>query len=388
MGHWKRWLTGGETIRLRGTEKLTQKNMMAESSEAMQWRGSGAPGRTMVREGRTYLFFSGYSYLGMSHVPAFKDLVREGIDQYGVLFPSSRISNTTLDVYAHLEHYLSQLTGRDATVTYASGYLACQALGDLLKSYGQVLVAPGTHPAIGVSPTIDLGSVTGVCLKSAAWPQAVLEHVERGPHDHFILVSNSVNPLTGTVDDFGWLQHLPRNKRFTVCIDDSHGIGWMGEQGEGIASTLPHLPQVEYILVYSLAKALHIPGGAISCPQDWAGRLRESPFYTGSTPMVPAFAHTLLQAGPLYEVQRVALMHNLSLMRGLVGGIDQLIPTDIPIFLIQGPQTAIYLEQNGVLISSFAYPDPHGTPINRLVISALHKESDLQRVVELLGANL
>lgn len=360
------------------------------------------PGRTMVREGKTYLFFSGYSYLGMSHVPAFKDLVKEGIDQYGILFPSSRISNTTLDVYAHLEHYLSRLTARDATVTYASGYLACQALGDLLKGYGQILVAPGTHPAIGVTTTLPLAKAgegaTAVGMQAdttaAAWPQAVIEHVERSPHDHYILVSNSVNPLTGTVHDFRWLEHLPRHKRFTVCLDDSHGIGWMGEQGEGIASTLPHLPQVEYILVYSLAKALHIQGGAISCPQAWAGRLRESPFYTGSTPMVPAFAHALLHAGPLYEVQRAALMHNLSLMKRFVGVGKKLIPTDMPIFLIaddvtaHGDRTAAYLEQNGVLISSFAYPDPNGTPINRLVISALHKESDLQRVVELLGANL
>ncbi len=400
-------MDGGTTPRqgtkARGATHTTEKNrvhLMNESSEA--------PGRTILRDGKRYLFFSGYSYLGMSHVPGFKDLIKEGVDRYGVLFPSSRISNTPLDIYAHLEQYLSQLTGREATVTYASGYLACQALGDVLKSYGQILVAPDTHPAIGVAPTVEItagnhtvidnrGGTHGAVVADhaaynglTAWPAAVLEYVQLSPHDHFIIVMNSANPLTGQIHDFTWLQHLPRHKRFTLCIDDSHGIGWLGEHGEGIASALIHSPQVEYILTYSLAKALHIPGGAISCPLAWAERLRKAAYYTGSTPMAPAFAHTLLHAGPLYEVQRAALMHNLSLMKKLSGAEEKLIPTDIPVFLMgndrttDGSRIVQYLEDNGVIVSSFAYPDPMGIRINRLVISSLHKESDLQAVVDLL----
>jgi 7-keto-8-aminopelargonate synthetase-like enzyme len=228
-------------------------------------------------------------------------------------------------------------------------------------------------------------------VDAESWPQQVLEYAARSPHDHFVLISNSVNPLTGQIHDFTWLQNLPVHKRFTVCVDDSHGIGWMGEHGEGIASSLIHLPQVEYILTYSLAKALHIPGGAISCPHVWAERLRNAPYYTGSTPMAPAFAHALLHAGPLYEVQRTALIHNLSLMKALSFTGEKLIPTDIPVFLINSelPSKADhivqFLQDNGVIVSSFAYPDPQGTPINRLVISSLHKESDFQTVVNLLN---
>jgi 7-keto-8-aminopelargonate synthetase-like enzyme len=54
------------------------------------------PGRTALIKGKEYLFFSGYSYLGMQQVPEFAALVKEGIDKYGWLFPSSRISNTRL----------------------------------------------------------------------------------------------------------------------------------------------------------------------------------------------------------------------------------------------------------------------------------------------------
>ncbi len=61
------------------------------------------PGRTCMIDGKEFLFFSGYSYLGMNHVKKFKDFVKEGIDKYGILFPSSRISNTRLKLYEKFE---------------------------------------------------------------------------------------------------------------------------------------------------------------------------------------------------------------------------------------------------------------------------------------------
>jgi hypothetical protein len=183
---------------------------------------------------------------------------------------------------------------------------------------------------------------------------------------------DSVDPLRGDIHDFVFLQDLPRNKRFTVLIDDSHGIGWMGEHGEGIASSLMHLPHVEYILVYSLAKALHVQGGAVSCPQAWADRLRKSPFYTASTPMAPAFAHALLQGGPLYEVQRARLVHNKTLLTA-----PFLEPTPLPVFLCKKAGMGAFLESRDILISSFAYPNPDGDLLERVVLSALHLPEDL-----------
>jgi 7-keto-8-aminopelargonate synthetase-like enzyme len=41
---------------------------------------------------------------------------------------------------------------------------------------------------------------------------------------------------------------------------------------------------------------------------------------------------------------------------------------------------AAQLEKRGILISSFAYPDPTGTVIDRVVLSALHRDEDLERL--------
>lgn len=362
-----------------------------------------APGRIIVRDGHPYLFFSGYSYLGMSHVPAFIDLLKEGLDRYGALFPSSRISNTPLALYGHLEHYLAQLTSSEAAVTFSSGFLACQAIGQLLGGMAEVLVAPGTHPATGLRSTADPPAGAGADAYDA-WCAFVLEYTSISPAREFLLVVDSVAPLEGVIHDFMFLQDLHRNKRFTVLIDDSHGIGWMGEHGEGIPGMLMHLPHIEYVLVYSLSKALHVEGGAVSCSRGMADRLRRSPFYTAATAMAPAFAHALLQAGPLYEVQRTRLAHNVAVLTRLAGeagllgvgavaggdagatrgGGALLEATAIPVFLCGAGGVGAYLEGRDILISSFAYPDPEGFPVERVVLSALHERDDLKTLVQRL----
>ncbi len=70
---------------------------------------SQLPGRTAIINNEEYLFFSGYSYLGLGLNKEFTSLVKEGIDKYGVVYPSSRISNTPLDLYTEFEEKLAQV---------------------------------------------------------------------------------------------------------------------------------------------------------------------------------------------------------------------------------------------------------------------------------------
>src|SRR5207248_3332410 len=93
------------------------------------------PGRICMIKGKEYLFFSGYSYLGMNHIKEFRDLIKECIEQYGALYPSSRISNTRLAIYEEFEHYLSEMTGMEETVSFSSGYLAGETISNLLSSF-------------------------------------------------------------------------------------------------------------------------------------------------------------------------------------------------------------------------------------------------------------
>ncbi|HEY9259639.1 hypothetical protein, partial [Chitinophaga sp.] len=106
------------------------------------------PGRTVLLEDRTCLFFSGFAYLGLHQQPAFKALLMQGIEQYGTVFPSSRAGNLRLSIYEEIEHALCTLLHQQAATVFSSGYLASQAAVQYGVGCGQLLYAPGTHPAL------------------------------------------------------------------------------------------------------------------------------------------------------------------------------------------------------------------------------------------------
>jgi len=88
---------------------------------------NATPGRTSLINDTEMLFFSGYAYLGMNHSPEFLKHAQKGIELYGTVFPSSRISNTQLSLYTETENILTHLTQTADTVLMQSGFTAGKA---------------------------------------------------------------------------------------------------------------------------------------------------------------------------------------------------------------------------------------------------------------------
>lgn len=335
-------------------------------------------GRTALIVGKEYLFFSGYSYLGMSHVPEFIGLIKEGMDKYGVLHPSSRISNTRLSIFEEMEALLSQLTSQEETVLYSSGFLAGRAIVEILANKkAHCFAAPGAHPAIK----------TIAQQLNEDWQQQFIE-LTKITNTEIVLLIDSVNPLTATINDFSFLKNIPADKKITCVIDDSHGIGLLGEKGEGISALLPKLPNIEYILTYSLSKAFHINGGAISCSKEFACVLKQSPFYTASTSVSPSLCYAFINGQNLYSNQRKELKQNIISFQELVSQIPYIsFHPQLPIFILPEQLHQEYFTHHNMIISSFPYPNPSGKKINRIVLNALHTKEDLEAVALVAAKN-
>ncbi len=333
------------------------------------------PGRTCVIDGKEYLFFSGYSYLGMNNVKAFTDLVKEGMKKYGLLFPSSRISNTRLALYEEFENNLSQLTGFEDTVSFSSGYLAGRTMAEILSSYKNVFVAPHSHPAITIYKN-DQGSQA-----LHEWQDEVTARINLSDEKEFVLVSDSVNILECVVNSFSFLENIKPGKKITFLVDDSHGIGILNN-GKGIISSLPQKENVEFIISYSLSKAFNIEGGAVSCSKKFAGLLRHHPNYAGSTAINPSLVYAFMKSDELYATQREKLFDNISYVKNnLRKPLSLKNAFNLPVFICQNENAENSFHENGLIISSFSYPTPESKKVNRVVINALHTQEDLDKLI-------
>lgn len=336
------------------------------------------PGNTAMITGRPLLFFSGFSYLGLHAHPVFREALKAGIDRYGTVFISSRIANIRLSLYEELEHALAVLQRQQAAATFSSGYMAAQAAVQYAASKGQLLYAPGAHPALWLhNPVIP-------ALSWNDWVQQTTVQVNAHPDNTFVIAADAVNPLTSTINDFSWLSGLQR--RVLVLIDDSHGIGILGPEGNGIAPALPQHTPVRYLLTASLAKAYSIQGGVISGTAADIAAIKKQPFFTAGTPVMPANAFAFLNSFSLHAMQRELLQQRVALFAKLTAEKNNVHnPFLLPVFLLQNaPGIEEQLLLHDIIISSFGYPDPDSPLINRIIISALHTPADLHLLQSLL----
>lgn len=334
----------------------------------------GKPGRTAVVKGRELLFFSGYNYLGVSHHPDFVDLVAEGSSRFGWLFSSSRISNTRLALFEECEALLSRKTGSEDTVLLPSGFTA----GQLATSvYGpDLLNAPGSHPAISQNKPFH--------NDFEAWSQWLINEARDPMREKPLsFASDSLSPLTAKLYDFSFISGITRP--VNAIIDDSHGIGIIGAAGNGISSMLPENENSRYTITYSLSKAFGISGGAVSCDQREAERLRALPEYTAVSPLSPGLIHAFIKGQDIYEARRLQLQHNIRRFTELTSDLPGVaFHPQFPVFVLPSCLDERTLEKNGILISAFSYPTPSAPKIKRVVVNALHTDEDLETLAQVL----
>jgi 8-amino-7-oxononanoate synthase len=351
------------------------------------------PSRVLHINGVEYLFFSGTSYLGMGHQPAFRAALLEGIDRYGTVFSASRNNNLQLKVYEEAEDFIANWTGAEAALTVSSGFAAGQLVVQSIDNH-RFIYAPSAHPAIW-HPTYP----PQYNFKSYVDFQKKIADIVEQETCPIVIAANAVDHLHLESYDFSWIKNLPTDKPITVLLDDSHGIGVTGtdgtsrenREGEGIflkiKKLIPSESNIQLIVIASLAKAVGLPGGVILADKKMIQRIRQNPLFVGASPIVPAYLFAFLKSQCIYTEARHVLSKNIDQFIQGTEGIPSLNLTflpDYPVFFLKNEGIYGALLQEKIFISNFAYPKPDDPPITRIILSALHTEGDVSFLIEKL----
>lgn len=334
-------------------------------------------GRTTCINGIEHLFFSGYSYLGLGLLPEFTARVAEGLQKYGVVHPSSRVSNTPLNLYDELETALAAFTGSEAAACFSSGFLSARTAVETVAQQMPVYATAQTHPAstaLSGIRTMD---------PSCSWGDFLAQRAAAGEY-RFALASDSINPTPGHINDFSFLAATDPQFELVLLVDDSHGIGWMGTSGTGIRYLLELPANIELLLHFSLSKSFHLNGGAVCGSTYWIQRIKQHVNFATSTPFMPALAYAWLQSRELCNLQRQKLLQNIHYLQNRWANTTFVTNEGTPVFVVHKKALEPYLLQQHVIISSFSYPHPNLEPVNRVVVNALHTKSDLEKLATLV----
>ncbi len=323
-------------------------------------------------------FFGGTAYLGIPFNKKFRKLVFEGIDLYGINHGASRNNNVSLDVFAMAEAEAAKRCGAEDAIIVSSGYLSAQLVIQHYFQKCKFIYAPDSHPALWIG---DPGPPK---LSFRDWAVQAVEEVNSSNQD-VLLISNSLNNLFPEIYEFNWLKEILPGKKVILLVDDSHGTGITGPIGEGVYLRIPQIPHIETIVIASMAKALGVDAGVILGTQNTIDRLRTSPVYAGASPPVPGVLYAYVNAFAIYQEELEKLRTNIKFFSSFFEGFKGIsYLKDFPVFLLDDSNAGEYLASKGILISSFAYPDPKGKALNRVVLNSGHSMEEMKGLAEAL----
>lgn len=338
------------------------------------------PDRTITINGKSYLYFGGTAYLGLQSDKTFQDLYIQNIKKYGTNHGASRKANLQLEVYEKAEKKLAQLVGSEACISMSSGYLAGQLLSQTLKeSTAKFFYAPHSHSALYQnSPDVHASFES---LK-----KAIEKHLKTKPEVASVIFFDATDASEKGYPNFEILESLPI-KNIILVVDDSHGIGILGQEGGGAFRAIQKLKPKELIISTSLGKGFGIQAGALFGNQKRIEQLKKTEFFGGASPSAPAGLATFLDAENLLKTKRSTLKQNIALFKNTLENSTLLtsIP-EHPAFNFSNPELVAYLKENNILITNFKYPSDSDEIKSRIVLSAHHTKEDILELTKVINA--
>ena len=338
--------------------------------------------RKIKLKNQSFLFFGGTAYLGLQDNREFIQLYIDGLKQYGINNGTSRGNNVQLAIYPKAEEFASSYFGSESALVLSSGFLAAQLVVKTFSSYGEVLYAPESHPALweGIEPNKEAISFNN-------WLRKTVTYINQSSEKKFVIVANAINALVPEYYDFSKLLALSTRKSVILIVDDSHGIGVLGKEGKGILSILPQSSSIEPIVVASMAKALGLDGGLVLGSSSIINQLKQTSMFLGASPPSPAGMYTFINSAELFNQSFKKLKRNMEMFEEN-STLALISIKDFPVYLSNDRNLAGHLLNHNIVISSFRYPNPNDPLMNRIVLTAAHQTQDiiaLQNAMKLLS---
>jgi 8-amino-7-oxononanoate synthase len=253
---------------------------------------SGHVGAEMEMQGRKVIMLGSNNYLGLTDHPYVMEKACEAIRKYGTGCTGSRFLNGTLDIHLELEEKLASFLGKEACVTFSTGFQANLGVIGTLGDRGTVLFIDRKNHASIIDGT-RMGYAKVVKYRHNDLDN--LRHMLETHREHpGMIITDGVFSMEGDLADIPGLCDLGAEFGVRVMIDDAHGVGAMGAHGRGTAEHLGCEDRVD-ILVGTFSKSFACIGGFGAGPEtviDYIRHVARTNIFSASLP--PSAVATVL----------------------------------------------------------------------------------------------
>ncbi len=358
----------------------------------------GVAGATTVIEGRSFLNFSSYNYLGLAGHPAINRAAKDAIDRYGTSASASRLVAGERPVQRELEEALAELYEVDDCVVFVSGHATnVGTIGYLFGPRDLVI-----HDSLIHNSVLEGIKLAGSARRSfphndTAALDAILAEI-RGQFERVLIVVEGLYSMDGDIPDLPALIDIKRRHKAFLMVDEAHSLGVLGETGRGIREHYGVAGKDVDIWMGTLSKTLAGCGGFIAGERALVEHLKyAAPGFVYSVGISPPLAAASLAALRLMlkEPERVARLRSrarlfleLAKDRGIDTGLSQghaVIPAIVGSSL-KAAKISNKLFERGINVQPIIYPAvEEGAARLRFFVSSMHSEDQVRRAIETLA---
>jgi len=359
-----------------------------------------AGARTRI-DGRTFLNFSCYDYLGLNGHLEIMDAAKTAMDRYGLSSSASRIVAGERAAHRDLETALARHYDAEAALVFVSGYgTNVGVIGQLVGARDLVIADAAAHNSITMG-----GVMSGAARRSFAHNDLdQLEQLLTAERDRFervLIVVEGLYSMDGDVPDLARLIEIKSRHCAWLMVDEAHALGVIGARGSGIAEHCAVDPRGVDIWMGTLSKTLVGCGGYIAGSGVLVDYLRSFAgafvYSVGMPPLIAAAGSAALDI--LHrEPQRVARLQanaryfrtqarRLAFDTGTSAGVA------VAPIIIGDSLPAVLLSQRlferGINVQPVLHPGvPARTARLRFFVTAMHTEQDIDTALSATAEEL
>jgi len=355
-------------------------------------------GASVTIAGRRLLNFASNDYLGLSQHAALREALIDASSRWGVGATAAPLLGGYRDEHVALQEAIARWIGRERALLFSDGWAANLGTIAALLDRDDVCVEDKLNHA----SLIDAARIAGAELKR--FPHGDVDGARRQLVSRAdaaaILATDGVFSMDGDVAPLRDLAALCREQRATLMIDDAHGLGVLGPDGAGSVAEAALTQDDAPIVMATLGKALGVAGAFVAGSAALVDALvqgaRTFIYATAMPPALAAAARAAVDVARFESWRRDRLVRLIAHFRSAAAANGlMLLPSRTPIQpLVIGTNEAALavaakLEDAGFYVPAIRPPTvPEGKARLRITLTALHAESDVERLVDAIAGAL
>jgi len=348
----------------------------------------------VIVKGESFVNLASNNYLGLANDSRVKEASSKAIDNYGVSLCATPIASGYSELYASVEQKLSKFIGLESVIIYPSCYQANNGLFPAIAGKEDIAIIDRSSHSSLIEGVKSAGcKIRPFLHNNMDYLENILKKIS-GYRQVFV-VTESVFSTEGNVAPFKKIVDLCERFNAIPVIDDSHGIGVIGERGRGILE-YAEIKDFQGIYTASLGKSIANSGGIICGKKSIIDYLRYySPHLVYSTAILPSVLAGIEKVLEIIndefsELSRKIWQYKGRISKSLQDAGFELTNSLTPITSIRSGNSintlllAKEFFENKILSTPFVYPSvPYNEGRIRLIAGANLSDSTISKVTKI-----